>query len=584
MHPWERSQGTIPEDDTYHVGTEVMDKPDHADSGKDLRVLHVDDEPLICDVTRLCLEKGGRFRVDAVHTPEEALSLLRAAPYACVISDYEMPTMNGIELLREIRSFDQEIPFILFSGRGRETVIIDAINTGADFYIQKGGDTKSLFAELNHKVDYAIGKRNARVSLKRRDAILQAVSLGATLFLGGDSFHAAAGESAALFGLATEVDRVMIFRLEEGGGEIPAFTRLCQWIRPGISEDNRSFLPDLSGFSSLVEKILQGESIIGTVDSFDPVIQDLMLDHHIRSVAVFPVIARQKVRGMIWFCDCLSEREWPPVETEALRAAAAIIGSALNQEEMRSELVAGKERYESLYSMMRRLCDTVPDLLWATDPENRFTFVNHEAARVLLGETDTSRPIGRSERDCGFSGDSVTGEAGSWDERFERTLVCDGETLDLEIRKTPFSDPSGHRIGTVAVGRDVTDRRRIERIIRAEQRKYSRVFHSVHIGLITCLPDGEITGINQRVKDIIGADPAFCKGSSLFSVRGLVSSGLFSDFSFSLADRSEKKGKGEYLDPAGISHILYYRITPLHDDSGEVIDLLISLDEHYLDG
>ena len=66
--------------------------------------------------------------------------------------------------------------------RGRETVVIEAINTGADFYIQKGGDAKSLFAELNHKVDYAINKRNARLSLKRRDAILEAVSLGSDSF------------------------------------------------------------------------------------------------------------------------------------------------------------------------------------------------------------------------------------------------------------------------------------------------------------------------------------------------------------------------------------------------------------------
>lgn len=59
--------------------------------------------------------------------------------------------MNGITLLREIRS-TSDIPFILFTGKGREEVVIDAINSGADFYLQKGGDPAAQFAELGHKI------------------------------------------------------------------------------------------------------------------------------------------------------------------------------------------------------------------------------------------------------------------------------------------------------------------------------------------------------------------------------------------------------------------------------------------------
>jgi len=59
-----------------------------------------------------------------------------------------MPETNGIDFLKLIRSRDDPIPFILFTGRGREEVVIEALNSGADFYLQKGGDPSSQFKEL----------------------------------------------------------------------------------------------------------------------------------------------------------------------------------------------------------------------------------------------------------------------------------------------------------------------------------------------------------------------------------------------------------------------------------------------------
>jgi GAF domain-containing protein len=56
-------------------------------------------------------------------------------------------------------------------------------------------------------------------------------------------------------------------------------------------------------------------------------------------------------------------RTWTGVEIDALLAASAIIGSAIQQDQMRRSLIEAKEKYASMYSLMRRLCDTVPDIL-----------------------------------------------------------------------------------------------------------------------------------------------------------------------------------------------------------------------------
>ena len=58
-----------------------------------------------------------------------------------------MPGMDGIELLKRVRKSFGNVPFILFTGRGREEVVIEAINNGVDFYLQKGGDPKAQFAD-----------------------------------------------------------------------------------------------------------------------------------------------------------------------------------------------------------------------------------------------------------------------------------------------------------------------------------------------------------------------------------------------------------------------------------------------------
>ncbi|MCA1917573.1 PAS domain S-box protein, partial [Methanospirillum hungatei] len=63
------------------------------------------------------------------------------------------------------RSSYGNIPFILFTGRGREEVVIEALNNGADFYLQKGGDPKAQFAELGHKIRQAVSRLKAEHEL-----------------------------------------------------------------------------------------------------------------------------------------------------------------------------------------------------------------------------------------------------------------------------------------------------------------------------------------------------------------------------------------------------------------------------------
>jgi PAS domain S-box-containing protein len=129
------------------------------------RVLYVDDEPGFLDLCKTFLERSGELDVKTTRSGSEALRLLKEERFDAIIADYQMPGMDGVELLIAVRSdpLISEIPFILFTARGREEVVIKAINNGADFYLQKGGETGIRFIELADTVKTAIKRRNQRV-------------------------------------------------------------------------------------------------------------------------------------------------------------------------------------------------------------------------------------------------------------------------------------------------------------------------------------------------------------------------------------------------------------------------------------
>ena len=126
-----------------------------------IRILLVDDEPALLDIARIFIERDERLRVKTCPSAFDALRILGQEQFDIIISDYEMPAMDGIEFLKKVRSDGNNTPFIIFTGRGREQVAIEALNYGADFYLQKGGDPKSQFAELRNMVHQAYKRKEA---------------------------------------------------------------------------------------------------------------------------------------------------------------------------------------------------------------------------------------------------------------------------------------------------------------------------------------------------------------------------------------------------------------------------------------
>jgi PAS domain S-box-containing protein len=133
------------------------------------RILYVDDEPGLLEIGKIYLENDGAFTIDTSLSAREALSHLKSAAYDAIVSDYQMLEMDGITFLQTLRASGNTTPFIIFTGKGREDVVIEALNSGADFYLQKGGDPTAQFAELAHKLHHAISRRRADLALEKSE-------------------------------------------------------------------------------------------------------------------------------------------------------------------------------------------------------------------------------------------------------------------------------------------------------------------------------------------------------------------------------------------------------------------------------
>lgn len=121
------------------------------------------------------LELDGDISVDTVSSVSKARNLISEGAYDAIISDYQMPEMDGISFLKLIRSENGNIPFILFTGRGREEVVIEALRNGADHYLKKGGDPLVQFAELANLVRQSVRRKQAEEAIHYNDIRFRAL-------------------------------------------------------------------------------------------------------------------------------------------------------------------------------------------------------------------------------------------------------------------------------------------------------------------------------------------------------------------------------------------------------------------------
>jgi CheY-like chemotaxis protein len=108
-----------------------------------IRVLHVDSEPDLATLTAAFLERENeRLTVETATTAEEGVALIDEFRPDCIVSDYDIPGMDGLEFFRVVREEYPETPFILYTDRDSTAVASDALAAGVTGSLRKGTDSE----------------------------------------------------------------------------------------------------------------------------------------------------------------------------------------------------------------------------------------------------------------------------------------------------------------------------------------------------------------------------------------------------------------------------------------------------------
>lgn len=143
----------------------------------DMKILMVDDDVDFLKQAELFIEsKNDDLEVDTTTSAARALEKLDRGIFDLVVSDYQMPKIDGLEFLENIREErGEDIPFIMFTGKGREEVAVEALNLGANRYLKKGGEMKTQYSVL---VDAIKQEVNHYKTKKRYEELFEQSPIG----------------------------------------------------------------------------------------------------------------------------------------------------------------------------------------------------------------------------------------------------------------------------------------------------------------------------------------------------------------------------------------------------------------------
>lgn len=120
-------------------------------STEELCILIVDDSPTMRRIIKNTLERiGHKTSYEASHG-KEALQQLKEYPINFVITDWNMPEMNGLEFVTELRSKEEyaSLPVLMITTRGMKDDVLQAVNAGVNNYIVKPFTPETLEAKIN---------------------------------------------------------------------------------------------------------------------------------------------------------------------------------------------------------------------------------------------------------------------------------------------------------------------------------------------------------------------------------------------------------------------------------------------------
>lgn len=457
-----------------------------------IRVLHVDDELGFLKVAKQCLELQGPFHVDTAGSVEEALNKLKEKEYDAVVSDYQMPGKDGLEFLEMLRKNGNTIPFIMFTGKGREEVAVRAWSLGADYYVNKTGDPETVYCELAHCLRSTVEKHFAEAQMKETVQKLQTIYQNAV-----EGISYVDSEENIVYANKAFADIVGYEQEQLAGMNLRRFVDEESWAK--IRTETEKHLKGKANRYELIFRRTDGTT---------------------RNV---------QISGSPLF--------------DSDGGFAGTVGIVLDVTASKNAEETAKESEEKWHSLF----EMAPDGMATTDMKGVITSVNSAFLRLtgykredIVGKRFTKLQTIKPKDIPKYLKLMISALRGRLPEPFEYSYVRKDGTIGWGEAHVGSLKKNSKTIGYQMIFREITERKKAEEVLQKSEETLNTLMEEAPIGICNTDLKGKITYVNKRFEEATGYSREEIVGKNGFKF-GIMSN----EISKSLAKRMKERLMGK---------------------------------------
>ena len=434
-----------------------------------IRVLYVGTDSGDAGTLSTALEReSDRLTVETVSTGADVAARLADRAVDCLVSDYDPPEQNGIELLETVRDEYPALPFIIYTARGSEAVASEAISAGVTDYLRNEPGVEQ-HAELATRITDAVEHHRSKQATTEQNRALQSY----------ERMVNSMQETACIYDAEGRFETVN--------------EALAEWYdttRADLEGRTSELVPRVraEGETDRYQELLDGtrDELSGEIEAEFP-----GHGHAVVAYQLTPLLVAGAIDGVVCVARDVTDRK--ERERKLLRNKRAMdeapVGVTITDPgQQDNPLIYANDHYRDLTGY------SLPELLG-------------ENCRMLQGENTDPEPVA-TMRDAIDAEERVTVEL--------RNYRKDGSEFWNKIRIAPVRDDDGAVVNYVGFQQEVTERKRRERRLEETSSRLEALFENSPDMIDVLDADGTICDVNQRFCAELGYDESEVLGRSIW--------------------------------------------------------------------